>query len=910
MKVKNLFKSSFLFGVILLFISISLSYGQEPKSQLSPQIPEGIKGKDLERVPEEVSFEERLPFPLLISAAPGDTFVDVSWTSLDKVKIEKLRIEEPVSGYIVFYGTESANYTKKLDVGDVSSCRIRNLKNYTPYFFSLKAYTKSKRLTDFSNEVKATPKPREDLKSAIEKVFSEEIPRTISKDLKQFGYDIFSSTVSSFAPVTDVPVGPDYVVGPGDSFLICLWGRVEASFDVKVDRNGEITLPKVGTLKVWGLSFSELKKCLLREFSKHYKGFHMNVVMGRLRSIRVFVVGEVVTPGSYTLSSLSTVYNALFSAGGPSKRGTLRNIQLIRNGKLIRTIDLYDFLLRGDKRQDERLQSGDTIFVPIMGSVVGIAGNVMRPAIYEIKDTMTVGELFALAGGVTSMGYLQRVQIERIVAHEKRIVEDFDLAGYAKRWDFPELKMTLKDRDLVKIFPILPTTQEIVYLEGHVKRPGGYEFKEGMKLLDLIPSFDHLLPEPYIDYADIIRLVLPDFHPETISFNLGRLLRGDLSQNIELKEHDRVIVYSRESLREVPQVTIGGEVQRPGKYRLFENMRVRDLIYDAGNLKRSAYLREAEITRLMKTEKGVLSKVININLGEALKENPEHNILLAEDDYLFVRQIPEWYTEKTVTITGEVKFPGEYSISKGERLSSVLERAGGFTEYAYLKGAFFTRDSAKRAQEERLKGFIDRLEEEVLRSQSLLAEATISKAEAKSLEQSLTVKRELLRKTRAAQATGRVVIILDFLEKFKGSKYDLELEDGDTLTIPPMPGTVNVLGSVYNPTSIVYSKGRTVDFYLNKVGGPTPDAEEGEMYIVKADGSVVSKTQKGKFGISWDPEDRRWVSGGFLSARIEPGDTILVPSKVTRIVWKREFMDWTTVLYQIAVTAGVIGALY
>ncbi|MBW2332082.1 MAG: SLBB domain-containing protein, partial [Deltaproteobacteria bacterium] len=289
-----------------------------------------------------------------------------------------------------------------------------------------------------------------------------------------------------------------------------------------------------------------------------------------------------------------------------------------------------------------------------------------------------------------------------------------------------------------------------------------------------------------------------------------------------------------------------------------------------------------------------------INLGEALKENDKYNILLKEDDYVFVRRIPEWYTEKTCTIKGEVNFPGEYSISRGERLSSALERAGGFTEYAYLKGAFFTRESARRAQQERLKGFIDRLEADILRA-----------------KQSLTAKRELVRKTKASQATGRVVIVLDSLDKFKGSKYDLELEDGDTLTIPPVPGTVNVMGSVYNPTSIVYTQGKRVDFYLNKVGGPTPDAEKGEMYIVKADGSIISKTQKGKFGILWDTEENRWVSGGFMSARIEPGDSILVPSKVTRFVWKRErfvwkreIKDWTTILYQLAITAGTIAVLY
>jgi protein involved in polysaccharide export with SLBB domain len=926
-KVGKPLKRNFLFlSVFVILVLMNVSFAQErrvpsrvPASAFGyqgvrPEIPaealEAIQGKEKEEPLQKVPLEDRVPFPWSISATPGDTFVDLSWTPLETIRLEEPQIEEKVGGYIVFYGTESGDYTERIDVGDVSRYRIRNLENYTPYFFALKAYTDTNKLTPFSTEVKAIPKPKEALKSAIERIFSEELPQTISKELEQFGYELFRTTVSTFAPVTDVPVGPDYVIGPGDRFSISTWGRLERSYQVEVDRNGEITIPKIGTLKVWGLTFAELKTYLVREFSQHYKGFHMNVAMGKLRTIRVYVVGDVATPGSYSLSSLSTVYNALFAAGGPSKRGSMRNIQLIRNGKAIQSVDLYHFLLRGDKSQDARLQSGDTIFVPIIGPVVGIAGNVMRPAIYEIKDTLTLGELFDLAGGVTSAGYLQRVQIERIVAHEKKIVEDFDLSGYAKKRDYPQLAVALKDRDLVKVLPIYPETRDVVYLEGHVKRPGGYEFREGMRLLDLVPSFDILLPEPYLQYADITRLVPPDFHPETIPFNLERLLKGDKSQNIVLKEFDEVTIYSRDTLRELPQVTISGEVQDPGKYRLLENMKVKDLIYDAGNLKRSAYLPEAEITRLIKTEEGVESKVLTINLGKALDENPVHNIPLKEDDYVFVRQIPEWYTDKTVSLEGEVVFPGVYSFSKGETLSSVLQRAGGYTDRAYLKGAVFTRESAREKQQERLKGYIDRLEEDILRAQAQIAEATISEAEAKSLEQSLGVKKELLRKTKAARATGRVVIVLEPLVEFKGSKYDMELEDGDALTIPPVPGVVNVLGSVYNPTSIVYTRGKTVDFYLNKVGGPTPDAEEKEIYLIKADGTVISRTQEHAFGIAWDSEANRWASGSFMAALVEPGDTVLVPSKVTRFVWKRELMDWTTILYQIAVTAGVVVAAF
>jgi protein involved in polysaccharide export with SLBB domain len=923
------------FCAVLIFSRVSLSPGQEStapgaspglsspyqfpsgvsatsiesETGIRESVPEGLKGKATDEALEKPGVEEKPTFPLIISAVPGDTYADVSWPPLARVKVERFQLDEPVSGYTISYGTESGRYTQRIDVGDVSGFRVRNLRNHTPYYLAVRAYTRSRALTAFSNEVRVVPKPKEELKSTIERVFSEEIPQAVSKDLAQFGYDLFSSKASPFAPVTDVPVGPDYVVGPGDSFIISLWGRLEARFEVSVDRNGEIALPKAGVIKVWGLTFSELKQVIYKQLSKYYSGFQINITMDKLRTIRVYIVGEAQTPGSYTLSSLSTVYSALFAAGGPSKRGSMRNIQLMRNGEVLRAIDLYDFLLKGDKGQDERLQSGDTIFIPVIGPVVGVAGNVKRPAIYEVKASINLRELLDLAGGVTFLGYLQRVQVERVEAHQKRVVADFDISEGLKR-ESPRLDIPLRDGDLIKIFPILPTTQDIVYLQGHVKRPGGYEFKPGMRLLDLISSFDQLLPEPYLEHADIIRLIPPDFHPETISFNLGRLLQGDLSLNMALMEHDRLTIYSRETLREIPRVTIGGEVQRPGKYRLLENMRVKDLIFSAGNLKRSAYLPKAEITRLKKTEKGVTPELILINVEDALNNNPEHNILLEEDDYLFVRQIPEWYTDKTVFLSGELKFPGEYSFSKGERLSSVIARAGGVTEYAYLKGAFFTRESAKRIQQERIKSFIDQLEQEILETQAQEAEAVLSEKEVQGLEQSLVVRRQMLRKLREAKVTGRVVIALDSLEEFKGSKYDLEVEDGDALTIPKKPGIVNVLGSVYNPTSIIYTKGKNVDFYLNLVGGPTPDAEEDEIYVIKADGTVISKTQKSKSGLSWDSGGRRWVSGGFMASRIEPGDTVLVPTKITRFVWKKELMDWTTILFQIAVSAGVIIAAF
>ena len=583
---------------------------------------------------------------------------------------------------------------------------------------------------------KDTPAPRE--KSEIEAILSGKIPQAVSTDLAQFGYDLFRTTISTFAPVTDVPVGPDYVVGPGDRFTIFIWGRFEFTHPVEVDRNGEISLPKLGVLRVWGLTFSQLNDYLMAEFLKYYKDFRLNLTMDRLRTIRVYVVGEAVNPGSYSLSSLSTAYSALFAAGGPTKRGSLRKIQLIRNGKNIQTIDLYEFLLKGDKRQDERLQSGDTLFIPMIGPVAGIAGSVKRPAIYELKGPMNLGELLDLGGGVTSIGYLQRVQIERVVAHEKRVVEDFNLSAFARgEAHSPELSVKLQDSDMVKIFPIFSITQKIVYLDGHVKRPGGYEIKEGMKVLDIIPSVADLLPEPYLKYAHVIRLIPPDFRPYTITLNPQKLfLDKDQEQNIPLMEHDRLIIFGAKEMREIPLVSVNGEVNKPGKYPFIENMRVKDLVHQAANLKRSAYLPEAEITRLIKSEKEVVSKILNINLQEALKENPAHNLLLEEDDNLFVRQIPKWYVDKKVTVTGEVKFPGTYTFHKGERLSSVLARAGGFTNEAYLPAASFTRESVRRVQQKRIQDFIEEQEQEFIKETARVTAAALSKEEAEQRRKS------------------------------------------------------------------------------------------------------------------------------------------------------------------------------
>jgi protein involved in polysaccharide export with SLBB domain len=732
----------------------------------------------------------------------------------------------------------------------------------------------------------------------------------VSRDLKQFGYEVFRNPITTFAPVTNVPVGPDYVLGPGDSFLLTLWGRVDAQYPLVVDRDGQVILPEVGALRVWGMKFADLDGYLQHELSRKYTDFRMSVTMDRLRTIRVFVVGEASVPGTYTVSSLSTVINALFAAGGPSKNGSLRKIRLLRDASAPAEIDLYSFLLGGDKARDTRLQDGDTIFIPLIGPVVGVAGNVKRPAIYEMAGPMTLRQVLDLAGGVTFSGWLQRVQVERVSNHERRIAVDFDIsregtpAGSSAGQD-----AVLQDGDMVKVFGVTSQDERIVRLEGHVYRPGVYEWKPGMRLKDVLTSYEVLLPQPNTDYGEIIRLIPPDLHPTTVPFHLGKLLAGEAAQNIELAQRDTIRVFKwNERISE--KVTISGLVFDPNQYRLVADMKVRDLIDAAGGLQKNAYLRTAEITRRHISQEGMTTEKIEINLEKAIAGDPDNNIPLRDYDYLVIRPIPDLQFNMIVRIDGEVRFPGVYPIQKQETLSSVIERAGGYGDQAYLPGAVFTRKSAMEMQRRRLNELVQQVEESSLSSSQQSMSGALDAEAAQAMQAALATKKELLAKLRAARVTGRVVVHLLPLEEFQRSKYDIELENGDNLVVPKTPGVVYVVGEVFNPTSLLYERGRTVSYYLSRVGGMTKDADKKQVSVVKVDGSVISMAQgnRGRL-IYWDKEYNQWSTGGFMNYRMEPGDTIIVPRKIDRILWLRNVRDITQIVFQIAVAAGVFLAL-
>jgi polysaccharide biosynthesis/export protein len=833
-----------------------------------------------------------------------------------------------------------------------------------------------------------TAVPEQPSFSEIEQFFSSKVNRTqiapAPINLRQYGYDVFRETVSTFAPVTDVPVSADYIIGPGDEFTVTIWGMVEGIYKLEVDRNGEVVLPKAGVVSVAGLRYSELKTAIQRQLGKYYKDFNLSVSMGRLRSIRVYVVGEVTRPGSYTLSSLSTAYNALFAAGGPTKRGTLRDIQLIRNGKVIARMDLYDFLLKGDKSQDPKLMHEDTILVPLIGRLVGIAGDVMRPAIYEIKGSGTLKEAIDLAGGIRPMGYLQRVQVERILAHEKKIVVDLNLSEENKP---DRLKIPLENMDIIQIFPIMDRTQDVVYLKGHVVRPGSYQFKPGMRVTDVVKSYQDLLPEPYPDYAEVIRYTLPDYHrvvrpfnlgkalagdpnenlklenldevriyPESyfqdlqqvsiqgvvrnpgsyhlykdmtvselihqagdvtdaaflergeihrrvdpsdptytrriIYFNLGKVLAGDPAENLTLQSQDQVVVYSKEDVRPGPTVSVDGQVRSAGVVPLLKDMRVRDLIFEAG-LKNVSSLKEAELTRYTVTHNSpekVETQRISIDLEKALADDPSQNLALKEHDHLMVKAIPGLELDRKVTITGEVRFPGSYLIKKGDRMSDLLDRAGGFTDKAFLKGAIFTRDSVRRLEQEQLSQFIKAQEQKLVGMAAATAASGISKEETQAEQLELSTRQEALKLMASQVVLGRVVIHIAPAEKLKGGPDDILLEDGDTLHIPQPPSAVAVLGSVRSATAILYEPGAGMDYYVDKAGGYTKEADKGEAYILKADGSTV-------------------IPG--VRTEVEAGDAIIVPGRMDVKYKPLPFWrDIATIVGQFAVMIAALTVVF
>ncbi len=723
-------------------------------------------------------------------------------------------------------------------------------------------------------------------------------------NLKQFGFDFFGNS-QGFSADDSGLVGSDYVLGPGDTLRVDLWGNIEGHYQAQLDRNGEIVLPKIGVIGLVGQSFAEAKKTIDHQIGKYFKHYQLNVALDSVRSINVFLVGEVKAPGTYRVSSLSTVLTLLSSAGGPNKNGSLRNIQVLRHGHLLASIDFYDFFRRGDSSQDIRLQSGDTVLVPIAAAQVGIAGGVRRPAIYELKPGETLGQLIELAGGVVSTAYLQNVRLQRVVEHNNRSIVDLSLHGSQDETS-AALATPLQDRDLVQISPITDAGG-FVSLSGYVARPGEYQLEPGMRLADLLTNYGNLLPEYFPDTAQLVRKSPPAYRPEILTVNLQQALKGDKQNNVLLQEYDQIRLFSRMEMEELPEVNISGAVLRPGTYRLLENMTIADLVAMAGSLKRGAYLDLAELTRYVSTGETTNVERFDINLGAALNNVADSNLQLKPHDHLIVRSIPDYDDRYVVTLKGAVRFPGSYAIGKGETLSSVLERAGGFTDKAYLRGAVFSREALKETQQKQIDKLIAEEQKQLSRIAEEISIGAMSVEESKSAETLLENRKTLIEDLKNTPPTGRLVVKLAEMDKLKGSPQDIMLMDRDELVIPENFQTINVQGEVYNSTSLSWVPGKTVSYYLGKVGGAKETANDDEIFIVRADGTVVSK-QQGGHGIGWDKENWRWTFGGFNNTVLYPGDSILVPEKYKQYDWLKETKDISTIIYQMALGAAAVAS--
>ena len=700
-----------------------------------------------------------------------------------------------------------------------------------------------------------SPEEAKTLKENLEKSLLNEFDRRLEKDfekeIKQFGYNIFEQPASPFAPLETAPVGPDYVLGPEDTLIIQMWGMTNEVFKLTLTRDGNINLPKVGALYLWGMNFNDAEKKIKEGLSRFYKDIQIDVSLGALRNIKVFVLGEVKKPGGYTINSLSTLLHGLYYAGGPTKFGSLRNIKLIRKGDQEKVFDIYPLLLHGDRKADVRLLNDDIIFVPHIGDVVGISGNVKIPAIYEMMGQPKLSDIVKMSGGLTPSAYFQKIQVNRIVANKQVTIVDSEISNLEDLDKSPQ-NIELKNRDLVLISSIDKKKKDYVSIKGNVYRPGEYKMAPDMKVSDLIGEAQGLLPETYMERAEILRFK-SEYTRNIIPFEVGKAIDKDLAHDLFLKEWDIVEIKSIFDIYPKPIVHISGEVHKPGTYRFVPGLRISDLIYQAQELKDTAYLEKAELYR-KNYGRDKPPEVLTINLKAILQKNSEADLVLEKEDHLFIRPIVELIEKYSLTLSGEVIFPGTYTIKKGEKLASVIERAGGFTPHAFLRGAVFTRKLLTAKRQPIIDDFIRAQKRILLEKEAEIAESNYSLEGKEARRIALAKKREALNLIGAKTFLGRIIIGL-----YDPESKNFLLEDGDSLFIPTEPQTVLIIGEVYNAESIAFTPGKGVDFYLNKVGGPTEKADRSNIYVIKPDGQVESRTT------------------GFLE--ITKGDIIIVPEK-------------------------------
>jgi len=746
--------------------------------------------------------------------------------------------------------------------------------------------------------------------------FQQFVASSLGYRLPIFGQNLFENVPSTFAPLDYVPVTPDYLIGPGDELVVRAWGQIDINnYRTQVDRAGSIYIPTVGAISVAGLRYDHLNDYLKQAIGRYYKNFDLDVSLGRLRSIQVFVVGQVRRPGSYTVSSLSTLVNAVFASGGPSKRGSMRNIQLKRSGRNITSFDFYDLIGKGDKTKDAQLLPGDVIYVPAVGRLIAMAGSVNVPAIYELKDHETLGDVIGYAGGLATTAAGQQAIIERIDQHQLREADQFPLSADG-------FKRELQDGDIVRFLHISPRFENAVTLRGNVAVPGRYPWHEGMRVKDLIPNREFLVTEEYWKRQNRLGVNpgMESFQPEDettqpsseptpsspspTSSGTSNAVPGvggtpsgtptgyGNTQGGANVVNPRAVGATAVGATRSSQTGVLGDQDLAQRVGRVEAQRIKQEELK-NQIKRSTAEINWEYAVIQRLDPDKLtSYLLPFHLGRAIAGD-DQNLLLQPGDVITIfsqadMQVPIAQQSKFVRLEGEFSGAGIYQVQPGETLRHFVDRVTHFTPQAYLFGSEFTRESVREDQQRRLDEYVTGLQRTVESTQAVSPEDQVR----------LATQRQLVERMRRLRSTGRIVLELKPNASSLHDFPDMVLEDGDRLFVPFRPATVSVVGAVYNNNAFLFKPGKTVSDYLRLAGGVNRDGDKRHAFVLQANGATISNSAHSNLLVN-----------KFNDLRLMPGDTIVIPEKLDRGAVLRGFKDWSQVFGQFALGAAGIAVL-
>lgn len=760
-----------------------------------------------------------------------------------------------------------------------------------------------------------TPQPKTE--------FEQLVADSVGRPLPLFGQSLFLQPPSTFSPIDWMQVPSDYIIGPGDELEINIWGQITANLRVIVDRAGQIYVPQVGQISVAGVHYGDLEQHLKREILKVFKNFNLTANLGRLRSIQIIVVGNARYPGTYTISALSTLVNAIFASGGPAPQGSLRHIQVRRDGATITDFDFYDLLIKGDKSKDVRLESGDVLYIPHVGPLVAISGSVNVPAIYEMKDDSTLQDLIDTAGDLSTVADTSKITIDRLVDHQARKTLEFP-------YDKQSRALPVKDGDIVRVLSIVPRFEDTVTLRGNVANPGRYPWKPGMRITDLIPTPQALLTREYWrDRAAIVsgrateypvRKEIPEepnFRSPQPQTNARTTASGTENQTTASAPTQNAVA----GPTSYPNAANGGSLLPEQSSSTNRPMNPSDRFSDtqspvttdastnpnivrnvAEDLRRYAPEINWDYAIIQRVNpQNLSSKLVWMSPRKAIIEHdPNSDIELLPGDIVTIFSqrdiaIPQAERSQYVIIEGEVKRAGVYKLEANETLRSVLQRAGGITSEAYVYGARFTRESARIAQQKSLDELAHTMEVQIRQS----AIAVAASSQPGDLPQMQAAQEAIIAQLRNTRASGRVALPLKPSDKDLNAFPDMVLEDGDRLSIPRTPSTVSVVGDVYNPGSFIFEPRTSTGAYLEMAGKGKPQSDLHHAFVLRANGIVVAaNTVNGVF-----------TGTKFDHLRLYPGDQIVVPYKLPTGAFVRGLRDWTQISSQLAITAAALAVI-